>query len=108
MQVHVVITAEGNPVEVSLAPGSCNGEKHLRTFEVDLPEQSGVLVGTGPVSSTSSRSIARKSLAGFSGRPGGDEEKEEQKEIHYCPHCGADLTAIPAGHDSEQESDFSQ
>jgi len=40
----VVTTAEGLPVEVSLTPGSYNDTKHLRTFELDLPEGS-VLYG---------------------------------------------------------------
>ncbi len=44
LKVHMVTTAEGNPVEVSLTPGSCNDTKHLRTFELDLPEGS-VLYG---------------------------------------------------------------
>ncbi|MCS3629072.1 hypothetical protein GGP53_002980 [Salinibacter ruber] len=40
----MVTTAEGNPVEVSPAPGSYSDTKHLRTFELDLPEGS-VLYG---------------------------------------------------------------
>jgi IS5 family transposase len=40
----MVTTAEGLPVEVSLTPGSYNDTKHLRTFELDLPEGS-VLYG---------------------------------------------------------------
>jgi len=40
----MVTTAEGNPVEVFLTPGSYNDTKHLRTFELDLPEGS-VLYG---------------------------------------------------------------
>jgi len=40
----MVTTAEGNPVEVSLTPGSYSDTKHLRTFELDLPEGS-VLYG---------------------------------------------------------------
>ena len=44
LKVHMVTTAEGNPVEVSLTPGSYNDTGHLRTFELDLPEGS-VLYG---------------------------------------------------------------
>lgn len=44
LKVHIVTTAEGNPVEVSLTPGSYNDTGHLRTFELDLPEGS-VLYG---------------------------------------------------------------
>jgi len=44
LKVHMVTTAEGNPVEVSLTPGSYNDTKHLRTFELDLPKGS-VLYG---------------------------------------------------------------
>jgi hypothetical protein len=36
----MVTTAEGNPVEVSLTPGSYSDTKHLRTFELDFPEGS--------------------------------------------------------------------
>ncbi|MCS4116228.1 hypothetical protein GGQ07_003199 [Salinibacter ruber] len=36
----MVTTAEGNPVEVSLVPGSYSDTGHLRTFELDLPEGS--------------------------------------------------------------------
>jgi hypothetical protein len=44
LKVHMVTTAEGNPIEVSLTPGSYSDTKHLRTFELDLPEGS-VLYG---------------------------------------------------------------
>lgn len=40
----MVTTAEGNPVEVSLTPGSYSDTKHLRSFELDFPEGS-VLYG---------------------------------------------------------------
>jgi len=36
----MVSTAGGYPVEVSLTPGSTNDTKHLRSFELDLPEGS--------------------------------------------------------------------
>jgi Transposase DDE domain. len=44
LKIHMVTTAEGYPVEVSLTPGSYNDTKHLRTFELDFPEGS-VLYG---------------------------------------------------------------
>jgi hypothetical protein len=44
LKVHMVTTAEGYPVEVSLTPGSYNDTKQLRTFELDFPEGS-VLYG---------------------------------------------------------------
>ncbi|MCS4044864.1 hypothetical protein GGQ00_003327 [Salinibacter ruber] len=44
LKVHMVTTAEGHPVEVSLTPGSYSDTKHLRTFELDFPEGS-VLYG---------------------------------------------------------------
>jgi hypothetical protein len=44
LKVHMVTTAEGYPVEVSLTPGSYNDTGHLRTFELDFPEGS-VLYG---------------------------------------------------------------
>lgn len=44
LKVHMVTTADGYPVEVSLTPGSYNDTKHLRTFELDFPEGS-VLYG---------------------------------------------------------------
>lgn len=44
LKVHMVTTAEGYPVEVSLTPGSYNDTKHLRSFELDFPEGS-VLYG---------------------------------------------------------------
>lgn len=40
LKIHMVTTAEGYPVEVSLTPGSYNDTKHLRTFELDFPEGS--------------------------------------------------------------------
>jgi hypothetical protein len=40
----MIITAEDNPVEVSLTPGSYSDTKHLRTFERYFPEGS-VLYG---------------------------------------------------------------
>ena len=44
LKVHLIVTAEGYPVEASLTPGSTNDTKHLRSFEIDLPEGS-VLYG---------------------------------------------------------------
>jgi hypothetical protein len=44
LKVHMVTTADGTPVEVSLTPGSYNDTKHLRSFELDFPEGS-VLYG---------------------------------------------------------------
>jgi len=44
LKIHMVTTAEGYPVEVSLTPGSYNDTGHLRTFELDFPEGS-VLYG---------------------------------------------------------------
>mgnify|MGYP000196805511 CR=1 FL=1 len=44
LKVHMVTTAEGVPVEVSLTPGSYSDTKHLRSFELDFPEGS-VLYG---------------------------------------------------------------
>jgi hypothetical protein len=44
LKVHMVTIAEGVPVEVSLTPGNHNDTKHLRSFELDLPEGS-VLYG---------------------------------------------------------------
>jgi hypothetical protein len=44
LKVHLIVTAEGYPVEASLTPGSVNDTKHLRSFEIDLPEGS-VLYG---------------------------------------------------------------
>ena len=44
LKIHAVTTAEGVPVEVSLTPGSYSDTKHLRSFELDLPEGS-VLYG---------------------------------------------------------------
>lgn len=44
LKVHLIVTAEGYPVEASLTPGSANDTKHLRSFEIDLPEGS-VLYG---------------------------------------------------------------
>jgi transposase len=44
LKIHAVTTGEGVPVEVSLTPGSYNDTKHLRSFELDLPEGS-VLYG---------------------------------------------------------------
>jgi hypothetical protein len=38
LKVHMVTTAEGDPVEVSLTPGSYSDTKHLRSFELDFPE----------------------------------------------------------------------
>jgi voltage-gated potassium channel len=36
------------------------------------------------------------------------EDDEEEEEIHYCPHCGSELTRPVATHDRKQESDISQ
>ena len=44
LKVHMVTTAEGAPVEVSLTPGSYSDTKHLRSFVLDFPEGS-VLYG---------------------------------------------------------------
>jgi hypothetical protein len=38
LKVHLIVTAEGSPVEASLTPGSAGNTKHLRSFEIDLPE----------------------------------------------------------------------
>ena len=43
LKIHMVTTAEGYPVEVSLTPGSYSDTKHLRTFELDFPEGSVLL-----------------------------------------------------------------
>jgi hypothetical protein len=40
LKIHLLVTAEGHPVEVSLTPGSYSDTKHLRSFELDLPEGS--------------------------------------------------------------------
>ena len=37
LKVHLIVTAEGSPVEASLTPGSAGDTKHLRGFEIDLP-----------------------------------------------------------------------
>jgi hypothetical protein len=44
LKVHLIVTAEGSPVEASLTPGSVNDTKHLRSLEIDAPEGS-VLYG---------------------------------------------------------------
>ncbi|WP_259253866.1 transposase [Salinibacter ruber] len=38
LKVHLIVTAEGYPVEASLTPGSAGDTKHLRSFEIDLSE----------------------------------------------------------------------
>jgi len=42
--VHLIVTAEGYPVEASVTPKLVNDTKHLRSFEIDLSEGS-VLYG---------------------------------------------------------------
>jgi hypothetical protein len=69
LKVHMVTTAEGNPVEVSLTPGSYNDTGHLRTFELDLPEGS-VPTPTRPRASTSPRTSWPRPRASSSSRIG--------------------------------------
>lgn len=40
LKAHVIVTAEGVPVEFFLTPGSCNDCKALKMFEMDYPEGS--------------------------------------------------------------------